>query len=1352
MRRALLTAALVIGVAAPASAAQARDLILDESAYWRHYFTYAPPEVPADKVRAELPKYLDKRALRRVERQARIRAKQLGKDPKDWMRHVIVEAGSNQYSFSNLNVELLRWLRTDLPPADWMTPEFNDADWARQRTVFRASRQVKAAHYRTRFEVPNPAGVRELTLDATYRGGIRVFLNGTEIARPHLPKGDLAPDAAADDYPATAYHLRDDEFLESMYHRKDGYAQYWRKVNGYVLAPEFPDGFEKIKPVYVNWQKRIKHKEFRNAGSSCTVNRKGWERIRALRNRRLSIAIAGRLLRKGENVLALEARASLVHPLATQWEKAYVRNCTWRHVGLQTLSLRGGGIPSTLRRPAGVQVWAADVHRRVHRPDYGAPARAAPAARIVAARNGTFAAQVVVGTDRELTGLKASVSPIRGLRGALTAQVRYLVPHRIHELRVGDRGRRLGNGFDFGVYDRFTRARYGDGRAEYFDHLTAAPPSKIPANSAYPVWISVRVPAGAAAGRYRGMILVQAKGLNAVSVPLDVEVLGWRIPAPEHFTTLVALEPCPYAVAEHYRVPLWSDAHFKLLDGTFRHLARVDNDWLNIPVLARTEFGNRDDSMVRVVRRRDGAYTCDFAALDRFLDLAIRHCGKPQVISFTVMHAGNPGDRRMKLPPMKVPVHDEASGKMELMLVDREMPEGPRRAFWKFLATAIHEHMRKRGLADVMYWGYTWDGIGVAPEMYEMLAEFVPGVGWTKGSHQQGPSRFNRAVATAYSPHVALSLRRSRHGWKNPEVWVTYPRYWGTVIDCSDYSPPFSFRMLPDRAIAAGSRGIGRMGVDYWGRSYLGGMEKMTYPVGVPNLFLLWPGRDGPEPSVRFEMLWEGLQETEARIFLEQATEKLRGPEHAARRRRIDELLRRRTAETLLDPPAGTNPEAVELCSIGWQTRSRKLYAMAADVAGLLGLDVDRTGVLVDVPARGRTDILLVLRNWTRRPRNWTLAVGEAPIPIDPRTKKPDPRYTAPGVPAKEWLLAKETAGSARPGTQPLTVTLDGSKLKAGVTCRGLIRFTDVASGRTDDVAVTARVGKLMLICGEERVITATAGHPAKTRFTLVNASGSELAWRVAWNVGPPTRYDRALRRHVPVPPGPAAPWMTATPPAGTLAPGDRQLVTVRVAPTERRHTTHTLTMTVTGAGGKRQVPVTVHVLPVYKAPPGRPAGAAVPLASLPKEIVSSHTEAGRRPVKHRLPFWQPSDRQKTLAIGKDAAAFKGGLLMRTRHETVLSIDGRGFRAFAAEVGPPSYFSSRTMLARWGRFKLHFEVYADGALRAHSGLMRVDDAPRRLVADVAGAKEIRLVTRCHDDTNQRSLKGCWAEPCFYRAK
>ncbi len=375
------------------------------------------------------------------------------------------------------------------------------------------------------------------------------------------------------------------------------------------------------------------------------------------------------------------------------------------------------------------------------------------------------------------------------------------------------------------------------------------------------------------------------------------------------------------------------------MEKTFAALARVHNGWLNIPVLTNTEFGNREDSPLLITHKKDGSHAFDSTAVDRYLDLAIRHCGKPQVVNFIVMHAGNPGDNRMALSPMEVRVRDEQTGKLERMRVDSKMPAAAKRDFWKRLATTIYDHMKRRGLGDVTYWGYTWDGPGADPSLYAMLDEFAPGVHWTKGSHSHGPNenKYTKAAATAYNSQVGIWFT-SKKGWKNPLLWLAYPRYWGTIIDCSDYSPPFCFRMMTERAVASGARGIGRVGADYWGDVYLRG-HVATYAVGVPNLFLLFPGKDGAETSMRYELLCEGLQETEARIFLERACEKLSALEHKEFVERATALLDERLLETMVDSPTMSNPELAELCGKGWQDRSRRLYQTAVKAARILGGD-----------------------------------------------------------------------------------------------------------------------------------------------------------------------------------------------------------------------------------------------------------------------------------------------------------------------------------------------------------------------------------------------------------------------------
>jgi hypothetical protein len=124
------------------------------------------------------------------------------------------------------------------PPADWADANFNDGSWVIDRGPFQAGMLndlppeatrgnmakvhvealqflgagIQSSCYRARFTVADPAKSGDLTFQAVYRGGMRVLVNGQEVARGHLPKGDLPPEAPGEDYTEEAYsapNLRD---------------------------------------------------------------------------------------------------------------------------------------------------------------------------------------------------------------------------------------------------------------------------------------------------------------------------------------------------------------------------------------------------------------------------------------------------------------------------------------------------------------------------------------------------------------------------------------------------------------------------------------------------------------------------------------------------------------------------------------------------------------------------------------------------------------------------------------------------------------------------------------------------------------------------------------------------------------------------------------------------------------------------------------------------------------------------------------------------------------------------------------------------------------------------------------
>ncbi|MBM4034077.1 MAG: hypothetical protein FJ291_20175 [Planctomycetes bacterium] len=871
-----------------------RSLVLSEGGWWRQCARFAADHVSPEALKREGQQLLGPAVLARAKKQTEDRLRQAGMDPSktDWRDHVLV-----RMFFEHTLPDAAPPL-----PEGWMKPEFDDASWVFERGPFHepsaSGRLVPrglgwtrddlpevqfsclgmaSCCYRARFVVDGPAKA-DLTLRLTYRGGARVFVNGAEAARGHLS------DAGPEDYPRAAYEGQ----------------------------PELRD---------------------RSLGP---------------------VRLPPGLLRKGANVLAIEVRASRLHPVVLGMKLA-VRNHKvrqgmvglWRHCGLLKLELRSplGGVVSGLSRPAGVQVWVQDPHHRVASTDFLPPGEKPGAIRFAGAANGTYGAQLVVGTDSPLDGLRVRAADLAASGGgripAEAIRILGVAPYPAAEFCEAKLGDDRGLGATFPDTQTLTRfeSLAGQGQPCVFDHILAEPPRSIPANSCCPIWLSLRIPADATPGTYTGALEVGADGVAPIRLPIEAEVVGWRLPDPRHFQTFIGCEQNPYAVAKQYGVQLWSDAHFKLIEASFRQLGRVGNRWLNVPVIARTEFGNRDDSLIRWRRRADGTLAFDYALLDRYLDLAAKHCGPPRVVNFVVMH----GMKSASNPPVQpsVPVVDERSGATRPLALNG-IPRDEKEKVWSAFATSLFAHMKARGQERAMFWGYTLEQED-DPDLKLILERCTPGVFWAANPHEllwnavYAKDRHYRAIVTVR--HQPGSQRtfpgfRADRGWKSPLIHLLSPRTGGNFMAIHTVSHPFAFRALVDLALATGHNGVSRLGADEWAAVHYDGMGLTSWLTGMPVLFMLWPGRDGAEPSVRFEMLLEGTQEAEARILVEQAIDGGRLPEELAKR--LTALLAQRVQDTSFLQGTLCVHE-LERYHSGWQDRSRALYRAAAQVAASVG-------------------------------------------------------------------------------------------------------------------------------------------------------------------------------------------------------------------------------------------------------------------------------------------------------------------------------------------------------------------------------------------------------------------------------
>ncbi|MGQ9661110.1 MAG: glycoside hydrolase domain-containing protein [Kiritimatiellia bacterium] len=884
---------------------------------------------------------------------------------------------------------------TAAPPSGWGKPEFGDSAWTRMRNPLLMGAAagcsvfaVGSSCHRTRFWVENPAEVRGLRLTVKYRGGVVVWLNGTELARGHVPPGKVDPDTGATPYTEAEYVLPPRDDIDTQLDPRGRFKGQRRAIM--EISEDYEETLVRMRENY----------QF-----EAPITREGNADLMKRRNRVLGpIEIPSSILRRGVNVLAVQSLRSDIHPCVRGGSKrlgpaahygwtGMAGGLMWLHGGVLHLELTAEAGVQPEQRPSGLQIWTESVHHRVFSNEFGEPGNPDRLLRIVSGRNGTCSAQLVLGTDRPLTGLSASVSdlsaPERARIPSSFLRIRYAVPRPIRDLAAlgVERNPQWGIRFPLtcnSVWSALIRhgPRDEEGRLlvklplsppnayrpapldpsveraldeiKFFDELGPDAPPMVPANSCQPVWVTVHVPDGAQPGLYVGVMTLRTDQFGLQEVPVRLAVMDVHVPAPakgEDFTTLVAMEQSPWGVARAYGCPVWTEEHFAHMEKSLRLMAELGNDYYILPVLINSEFGNGEDSFVIWLRRKDGTFACDFSRLDRYLDLIQQINPQPLAICYGVAH---PSDNNVWVTP-QVLLREEATGKIEPFTVPLgeanpfRGPANPEfsekeikrsREFWQPFVEGVMTRMRNRGWEQNTFWGYLWDYTHAMDRYRAIFDELAPEVKWARGSHGHGGSRGHQGLGKHFGllgTIVCLPqpversgdtyMIRSHKGWKTTELHLALPRVQNAVLCVEGHSAPYYWRLFPELALCSGARGVCRIGADYWnGACQAGWRGGVQAGLGITCTF--WPGRTQAHSSARFEMLREGLQEAEMRVIVEKAIEAASSAKPG-----WQEVLDNRIVATLHLMRSYYTVEPAEQ-DFGWQERSWDLYAVAAAATG----------------------------------------------------------------------------------------------------------------------------------------------------------------------------------------------------------------------------------------------------------------------------------------------------------------------------------------------------------------------------------------------------------------------------------
>jgi len=568
---------------------------------------------------------------------------------------------------------------------------------------------------------------------------------------------------------------------------------------------------------------------------------------------------------------------------------------------------------------------------------------------IVGARNGGFSGKLVVGSSGPVKGLTVKATDLTGARGAIPAANVLL---------------RFGCPWSTDIDRRRCPAGY--------DILLEAPPAEFaagPGGAIVPVWVTITVPKEVKAGTYEGRLAISAAGLKPAEAIVRLKVIDWTLPDSQQWRTWIDLIQSPDTLALEYNVPLWSDRHWQMVAKSFSLMGQTGCRIVYVPLICFTNCGN-EQSMVRWVPKGEGRYEHDFTVLDKYLDLASTHMGRPKIIVLqaweTYMMAWDAiwdekwwtslseeqrtrgtyfielkkrGDLVRALhkehgagPAVSVfePATEKVSVKYLPPYTDRIAAD-----LWGPLFERLRARLKAKGLDDAAMFGMLSDGRPTQQEV-AFLNQMYGGRLWASHSHAPRlPARGDVYGVTrvGYDAH-AWELKfgaasGSAYGWKQPDLIAEFDRF-----DFNRYSL-IRLRHAAERNITGRQRGIGRVGADLWwavrdtegrrqGAVWTRYEQSRWRHLDILS-YILAPGPAGPVGTARLEIFREGIQECEARIFLEGvlADDASRGTIGAALATRGQETLQERLA-------VGDKDLA------GWRQRTEKLYNVAAEVVRAL--------------------------------------------------------------------------------------------------------------------------------------------------------------------------------------------------------------------------------------------------------------------------------------------------------------------------------------------------------------------------------------------------------------------------------
>ena len=421
-----------------------------------------------------------------------------------------------------------------------------------------------------------------------------------------------------------------------------------------------------------------------------------------------------------------------------------------------------------------------------------------------------------------------------------------------------------------------------DERAEDMaDPLFASPPAEIKPNWTQGVWLTIWVPKGAPARDYTAALQIRA-GRERARFKITLRVLRFTLPAITRGSFDLNIWQDPASVARIAKVPLWSPAHWKLLEAYARDLAAHGQKSITASILYnpwRSQTGFVYPSMVqwrfpgRYQLGQASKFQFDFSVFDRYVKMMMKAGIDRSIQCFSMVDG--PGSTSL----CNIGYRDTFTGKLRVCPTHVGGPMY--REVWKAFLPVFVRHLKKRGWLSRTSIGFDEKPQSVMEDIFSVLKANAPQlkVALAGGTSSQESSTVGDLTLNWRALEHPRRLRRLLCERRNVGPTTFYTACSPAMPNTFIYSPQWESRLMPWIAFHYGLAGYLRWAYQSWPQD-VWHQPNIRWHSG--DSFLVYPGKHGPISSTRWEMLRQGIEDYEALEMLKQTIAALQKSPHQA--------------------------------------------------------------------------------------------------------------------------------------------------------------------------------------------------------------------------------------------------------------------------------------------------------------------------------------------------------------------------------------------------------------------------------------------------------------------------------------